>query len=214
MDIELLKTIATSVSALAASASCFFAAQALKANNEAKRNEIESGRPYFILFEFGLTRPTVVAALSTKKEEVLDPTKARIEGTISNRGKRPASNVSGSVLILPIDAHYDVRVFPIGIADDAAGGTDWNVGTGALDLFPKDFPGRDAAPHYRNPGFFVVVGVQYEDPLTATPYAQSFFLRWPGISDGLVSGILVAANREERDRLIAQHSRLLQPFQP
>lgn len=211
MDQETLRTVIMSVSALAACASTIFAARTLRANNDARRAEFESARPYLTFSNFGMKRPTVSTALSSEKE-MLDPTMAFVEGSVANRGLRPAANVTGALFILPVDRHGEVRVFPIGIADDVAPGTEWQVASGAVQVIPPDFPGRDEAPHYNDPGFYAVVAVQYEDPLASRSYAQLSFMRWPGISGGVVAGKLVATTREERSELTAKHSQLLQPY--
>jgi len=211
MDNEVFNTVASCVSALAAGAATYFAARTLKTSNAASRAEFNSGRPYFTFSEFGLRRPTISKALTSDKD-LLDPTAGLVEGLIRNVGRRPASNVSGSILILPLHAHHEIRVFSIGIADDVAPATDWNVTSGRLQIIPKDYPGSDAMPVYIDPGFFVVIGVSYDDPLASTSFSQASFMRWPGISNRVVSGILVSATRDEKTSLVQMHSRLLQPF--
>lgn len=209
--VGIIGTIITGVSALAACVSSFFAARTLKANNEARRAEFEAARPYFTFSAFGLERLTVAKAL-TSELEMRDPTRAVVEGTVANRGLRSAANVSGAVFILPLDRHHEIRVFPIGVGDDIAPGTEWRMRSGDLQIIPPDFPGADATTHYSDPGFYVCAAVGYEDPLAAIAYAQLSFMRWPGISGNVVSGNFVAADVEERKMLIAKHSSLLQPY--
>ena len=211
MNYETFNAIAACVSALAACFAAYFAARALKASNEITRSVFDAARPYFTFLSFGLKRLTVSKALSSDKE-ILDPTAALIDGYIRNSGGRPATDVSGSIIICPLDTRRESRVFPIGIADDAAPGTDWNVVSGKLQIIPHDFPGVEAAPSYSDPGFFVVIGVTYDDPLASRSFSQTSFLRWPGIANGVVSSILVAATGEEKETLIRQHGRLLASF--
>ena len=211
MNYETFNATAACVSALAACFAAYFAARALKASNEVTRSAFDAARPYFTFASFGLKRPTVTKALSADKE-ILDPTAGLIDGYIRNAGGRPAANVSGSIIILPLDARRDSRVFPIGIADDAAPGTEWNAASGRLQIIPHDFPGIEAAPAFGDPGFFVVIGVTYDDPLASRSFSQASFMRWPGIANGVVSSILVAATREEKETLSRQHARMLAPF--
>ena len=209
--VSTIQTAITGISAVAVSASAFFTARALRANNEATRAAFESQRPYFTFSGFGLERLKVAAAL-TSQTEMLDPTRVVVEGLLANRGRRPAANVSGALFILPLDSRREVRVFPIGVGDDVASGTEWQVRSGDLQIFPPDFPGRDAAPEYRDPGFFICAAVQYDDLLASKHCGQLSFMRWPGISGSVVAGNLIAANKEERDTLLAKHSALLQPY--
>lgn len=211
MNYEIFNTVAACVSALGACFAAYFAARAFKANKEVTRTTFDAARPYFTFLSFGLKRPTVSKALSADKE-ILDPTAGLIDGYIRNSGGRPAANVSGSIFIFPLDPRHESRVFPICIADDAAPGTDWNLVSGKLRIIPHDFPGIDVAPNYCDPGFFVVIGVVYDDPLASRPFSQASFLRWPGIANGVVSSALVAATAEEKEMLVRTQGKILVPF--
>jgi hypothetical protein len=211
VNYETFNTIAACVSAIAACFAAYFAARALQASNEITRSAFAAARPYFTFLSFGLKRPTVTKAL-TSDTEILDPTVGFIDGYIRNSGGRPAANVSGSIFVIPLDTRRESRVFPIGIADDAAPGSDWNVVSGKLQIIPREFPGVDAAPDYVDPGLFVVVGIVYDDPLGTGSFSQASFHRWPGIANGVVSSNLVAATADEKEVLIRQHGRMLAPF--
>lgn len=208
---DIVNTIATCISALAACLATYFAARALKDNNESKRVDFESARPYFTFSNFGFSRPTVAKALSADKE-LLDPRAARIEGLLANDGRRHASDVRGVFLILPIKEGAATGMFPISIADDVAPKSEWHVSSALLRVLPEDFSGAEDFPDFHDPGFFVLVVVQYTDTLASQTHTQSSFMRWPGISGGVISGKLYSASREEKDLVIDRYSEFLQPY--
>lgn len=211
MDSGVANTIATCISALAACVSTYLAARAIRDSKEARQAEFDSARPYFTFSNFGLRRPTIAKALSSETE-MLDPRVVRIEGLIANDGRRSASNVSGAILILPIKKDADAGTFAIGIADDMAPKSEWHIGTTHLDLLPSDFRGREISRPYQDPGFFVMICVRYEDPLTSKNYVQNSFMRWLGISDGVISGNLLSASPEEKTMLLERYSVFLRPY--
>ena len=208
---EIANTVATCISAIAACITTYLAARAIKDNNDSKRAEFESGRPYFTFSNFGLRRPTVAKALTTDTE-ILDPRLARIEGLISNDGRRHASDVRGVFLILPIKKDQSTGVFPISIADDVLPKSEWHVGSANISILPKEFTGIEDSPNLSDPGFFVLVAVQYTDSLASKSHTQCSFMRWPGISNGVISGQLYAASREEKDLVMGQYSSFVQPY--
>lgn len=211
MDSGVANTIATCISALAACVSTYLAARAIRDSKEARQAEFESARPYFTFTNFGLRRPAIAKALSSETE-LLDPRVARIEGLIANDGRRSASNVSGAILILPIKENAPAGTFSIGIADDMAPKSEWHIGTAHLDLLPADFPGNEISASYQDPGFFVMICVRYEDPLTSKKYVQNSFMRWLGISGGIISGNLLSASPEEKNMLLGRYSAFLRPY--
>jgi hypothetical protein len=207
VDQDTIRTIITAVSALAASASTFFAARTLVANNEARRAEFDSARPYFTFFGYRLERVGVHKSLTSELE--FDPTRANIKGSVANRGLRRAANVAGSLFILPLDTRAQVGVFPLNVGDDIAPGSEWEVKSGQLQIIDPNYPGRDVAGEYRDPGFHVCVALEYEDPLASKRHVQMSFLKWPGISGGVVATDLVAATGEEKNALVVRHRPLL-----
>jgi len=211
LDSGVANTIATCISALAACVSTYLAARAIRDSKEARQAEFDSARPYFTFTNFGLRRPTIAKVLSSETE-MLDPRVARIEGLIANDGRRSASNVSGAILILPIKKDADAGTFAIGIADDMAPKSEWHIGTAHLDLLPSDFAGHEISRPYQDPGFFVMICVRYEDPLTSKKYVQNSFMRWLGISDGVISGNLLSASPEEKTMLLERYSMFLRPY--
>lgn len=208
---DIANTIATCISALAACLATYLAARAIRDNSETKRSEFESARPYFTFSNFGLRRPVVAKALSSDTE-LLDPRAARIEGLIVNDGRRHASNVCGALLILPIKEKAETGVFPISIADDVAPKSEWHVGTAILSVLPADFSGIESSPDFHDPGFFVLVAVQYTDTLASRHHTQCSFMRWPGISNGVISGQLCSASREEKGLVLDRYSDFVRPY--
>jgi hypothetical protein len=211
MDSGVVNTIATCISALAACGSTYFAARVIRDNRDARRMELESARPYFTFSNFGLRRQTVAKALSSE-QELLDPRLACIEGLIANDGRRSASNVSGAVLILPIKFDAKAGTFSVGIADDVAPTSEWHISTAHLSVIPEGFSGYANPTDYRDPGFFVLIYVRYTDPLTSKTYAQNSFMRWPGISGGIIAGNLLSASHEEKSMLLERYSAFLKPY--
>ena len=210
MDSGMVNTIATCISAVAACGSAYFAARVIRDNKEARLLELEAARPYFTFSNFGLRRPSVAKALSSETE-LLDPRFARIEGLIANDGRRSASDVSATILILPIKLNADAGTFSLGIADDVAPKAEWHISTAILNLLSDDFLGRESA-RYQDPGFFLVINVRYEDPLTSKRYVQNSFMRWHGISGGVVSGNLHSASQLEKNLLLERYSTFLRPY--
>ncbi|WP_215395928.1 hypothetical protein [Rheinheimera oceanensis] len=208
---EGLNAVATCISALAACFATYFAASTLKQSNLAKRAEFLESRPLFTFASFALTRPTVSKALSTEKE-ILDPRVGIISGYIRNSGRRPACNVSGFVFVLPHEQRKEVKAFPIGIADDAMPNTEWNVKSGYIQVVPDNFPGSDVA-NYNDPDFFVAIAIAYDDTAASTSYTQVSFMKWPGVTNNVVSGVLIAATSEEKRLMLQQHANLLLQFQ-
>ena len=98
------------------------------------------------------------------------------------------------------------------IADDISPGASWMVETAKIQIIPDDFPGVEDAPDYFDPGFFVFVCVSYEDVLSSKKYRQTSFMRWAGVSGGVISGKLVAGSREEFDSMAQHHSKFLAPY--
>jgi hypothetical protein len=173
--------------------------------------ELDSARPYFTFANFGLRRPTIAKALSDKSE-VLDPRVARIEGLIANDGRRSATDVSGALIILPIYPNEKLGTFPLSIADDMAPKSEWHVGTGLLSVIPDDLPAKRNPVEHQDPGFFVMIYVRYRDTLTSKTYKQRSFMRWPGISNGVVAGNLISADNQEKTSLIQHYAEFLRPY--
>jgi hypothetical protein len=207
---EGLNAVAASVSAIASCVAAYFAASALKQSAASKREDFLEARPLFTFTSFGFSRPTVSKALSLEKE-VLDPRAGVVTGYIRNSGRRAAANFSGFIFVLPYDERQEVRAFPIGIGDDALPGTEWNVASGHIRVIPDDFLGSNVARH-NDPGFLVAIAVTYDDPIANESHGQISFMRWPGISDNVVSGVLVAATLEEKSRALQRHADLFAPF--
>lgn len=207
---EALNVIAACISALAACAATYFAASTLKQSNLAKNADFIAARPLFTFSGFSFSRPTVSKALSSE-EEILDPRVGIITGYIRNSGRRPACNVSGFIFLLPLNSRGEVKAFPIGIADDSMPSTEWNVASGHIQVVPHNFPGSDTLKH-NDPGFFVAVAVAYDDPLACNSHSQVSFLKWPGVTNNVVSGVLVSATLEEKNQILQQHAKLLLPF--
>lgn len=207
----MINTVAACISALAACGSAYFAARVIRDNREARKMELEAARPYFTFSNFGLRRPKVAKALSAR-QELLDPRAARIEGLIANDGRRTASDVSGALVILPINPDVKLGTFPLGIADDVAPKSEWHVSSAPLRVVPEDFPGDKHPSDYQDPGFFVMIYVRYKDPLTTKAYKQRSFMRWPGISEGVVAGNLISASHEEKTVLLQRYGEFLRPY--
>ena len=208
---EGINALAACVSALAACVATYFAASTLKQSNLAKRTEFLEARPLLTFSSFSFARPTVTKALSAEKE-ILDPRTGIISGYIRNAGRRPACNISGFIFVLPHDQRREVKAFPIGVADDAMPGTEWNVVSGHIQVIPDSFPGADVV-NYNDPGFFVALAVTYDDPAAERSYGQVSLMKWPGVTNNVVSGVLVAASPAEKDHIQQHHAALLLPYQ-
>ena len=208
---SLANTIATCVSAIAACISTYLAARAIRDSRETRRAELEAARPYFIFSNFGLRRPTVAGALSSDKV-IQDPRLARIEGLLSNDGRRAATDVIGLIFVIPVGSGRRTEVFPIEIEDDVAPKSEWHVSTAPLEIVPNNFPGIEQAPNYSDPGFFVLTCVSYMDPISMKRHVQNSFMRWPGISNGVIAGNLYAAERKDKDALLSLHAEFLRPY--
>jgi hypothetical protein len=207
-ELSTIQTAITGVSALAACLSAIFTAVTVRASSQARQATLESERPYFSFYGFGLERPRADEPLGSEPK-VLAYNRAVIEWRMANRGVRPASNVSCALFILPlVDGRREVQVFRIVVADEVVSGIECEVRSSQLQLFS----GNVLPPGYIDPGYFICVALQYDDPLTSKHYGQLSFMRWPGICDNKVTGNFVAADKEERDALLAKHSALLQPY--
>jgi hypothetical protein len=211
LDFNLINALAASISAVSACGSTYFAARVIRDNREARQLELDAARPYFTFTEFGLRRSVAAKALSAETD-VLDPRAARIEGLITNVGRRAAIDLAGVVVILPIDREAKVGTFLIGIADDVAAKSEWHIGTGHLSVIPEELPETIQPMEYVDPGFFIMVHLRYKDPLTSKSYTQRTFMRWPGIANGIVSANLVAVTHEEKAAIIRHHELVLLPY--
>jgi len=167
----------------------------------------QAAGPSFVFIDFGLDRPHIKRALSSTSEMV-DPTAARITGTIKNAGKRPAKNVRSLILVLrqltPEGDEWATIPFPLEIADDMQPDTEWLVESPVLKLIDPGFKGIDVEDYF-DPGFYVFVGLAFDDAATSRHERQQAWLRWPGIRNGVISASLVEASTDEKKRLLEKN---------
>jgi hypothetical protein len=201
MDPTTLQAWLTVVSTVAAAVSAIAAWRALKLSHESTVYQREQGRPYFSFEATRMERKQLPSLPGVTGPASLDPSVAVAKGVFKNYGARPATEISSSVFIIPNDEVTPPIEAPSSLADDFPPGAEWMAQLGEQTI---------AGPQH--PGYFFVVGVNYNDPLTKRNYRQLFFMRWPGIQDGIVYGDIVAATKEERTQLIQKHRRLLSHY--
>jgi hypothetical protein len=203
-----IQVVITCVSALAASVSAIFTAVTVRASIKARRAAFESERPYFSFYDFGWERPRAAGSYESEAKPVAYQ-RAVIEGRMANRGVRPASNVSCALFILPLlDSRGETQSSQIDVGDEVVSGIECTVRSRELQLFVGD----RLPPEYLDPGFFICAAIKYEDLFASKHHGQLSFMRWPGISRNTVAANLVAANKEERDALLAKYGALLGPY--
>ncbi|MDT8991449.1 hypothetical protein RQP54_11310 [Curvibacter sp. APW13] len=201
MDSATLQSWLNALSTVAAAVSAIAAWRALKLSHESNVFQREQGRPYFSFEETRMERKPLPTSTSTGGPAELDPNVALAKGLFKNYGARPATEIASSIFIIPTDDSSPPMESPSSLADDFPPGAEWMAQLGEQTI--------NAPSH---PGYFFVLGVSYNDPLTKRNYRQLFFMRWPGVKNGVVHGDIIAATREERDRLIHKHRRLLSNY--
>lgn len=173
--------------------------------------ELDSSRPYFTFANFGMRRAVISKALSDQRE-LLDPRVARIEGLIANDGRRSACDVTGALIILPTYPNAKIGTFRLDIADDVAPKAEWHLDSALLKVIPDDLATKEGTSDRHHPGFFVMIYLRYKDPLTLKTYKQRSFMRWPGISNGVVAGNLFSADNQEKTAILHQYADFLRPY--
>lgn len=114
--------------ALVAAIGVFFAVRTYYLNRSKAIANTEGSRPNFAFIGFGFERPNVAHTLSSSPV-LLDPTAAKISGTLTNIGKRPAKNVRVLVQVIrqiaPEGNKWATIPFPSSIADDIQPSSEW-----------------------------------------------------------------------------------------
>jgi hypothetical protein len=201
MDPTTLQPWLTLATAIAAATSALAAWRSLKLNNENAQYQKEQGRPYFSFEDVRMERKKLPSSPDSDSHGGFDPSIAIPKGVFKNYGSRPAIEVSASIFLVFADPTVAPIEMPSSLADDFPPGAEWMAQIGEQTINSLN-----------HPGYYVIVGVSYTDPLTKRNYRQLFYARWPGVTDGVVHGDIVVVGKEERLELLQKHRRLLNNY--
>lgn len=150
---SIIATISTTVLALTALITVFLTVSAWKTQQE-------TARPYFVLKE-------------SPKVDLSDQLTFELKYT--NVGKHPAVNLASETVVFdsllsekPI--HHDESAIVNEISRGSLSSLVINIPS--EEIFPKQF---NINPHY------IVVSLQYDDPILKKLYSQNFYLKWNGV---------------------------------
>ena len=124
------------------------------------KEQERSNRPYFTLQEPGIKE------LPKNKDY-------RVQLTFYNIGKRPAINFEGEIFLMNQNLKekpYQKIKFSVGNDIPINIPTPWYFD--GLELLKEMNP------------IYIVVKVNYEDPITNEEYPQDFFMKWDGVVEG------------------------------
>ena len=152
---NIISTIATTVLALTALITVYLTVAAWKAQQE-------TARPYFILKE-------------SPKVDI--GTELSFELKFTNVGMHPAVNLSSETIVFddrltgkPI--HHDESAIVNEIPKDSSSSLVMTIPD--EEIYPKQF---NINPHY------VVVDLQYADPILKKSYSQKIYMKWNGVQE-------------------------------
>ncbi|MCV2352431.1 hypothetical protein [Paucibacter sp. Y2R2-4] len=120
---------------------------------------------------------------------------------LSNAGVRPAMQLEGRIYMTPVDATaaplLDHR-FSVANPIPANSPTPWYNDSLVLP--------REAPPH------FVLLGIEYVDPIADKRFRQAFFMRWDGVQNGETQPDFVHVTSHEKAVIESRFSAVIGPY--
>ncbi len=148
-----------------------------------------AGRPYFLLEAPGF-----------KAQQ--PPPGFRLLLPLKNIGARPAIRVEGRIYIATKSEPSEVVLdqnFAIGNAVPPNSLTPWYNDDVHLPL--------NTPPH------FVLLGIEYVDPMTGVRHRQPFYMRWDGVKNGATQPDFVHVTHHERSEIDRQFHAVIHPYE-
>ena|GEM_PF-5061800 len=193
MDSATIQSLLTFASTLAAAVSAVAAWAAMRLSRESAQFEREQGRPWFSFENLRMEPRRLPRQPGEEGSGAVDHSIGIAKGNLKNYGTRPATNIQSSVFIIFDDPNISPIESAHNLTDDFPPGADWLVQFGTQQM--------DGTNH---PGFNIVAGVKYDDPLTQKHYRQLFYARWPGVLEGHVHGDMITLERGKQEALVVR----------
>lgn len=177
----------TVVSAVASSLAAIAALITVKLLINARKEELEVKRPYFTISKPGI-------------KQLPNSPPYRIQITMENVGVHIAQN--NKINIYFIDSalarepdHSNEHSIANDIPPNSP--TPWYVDT---LLLPPNMPPK-----------YIVVMIEYEDPILKKKYSQRFYMKWSGVENGKTHPHFTHVDIEEKKRIIQYFEQHLKP---
>lgn len=189
------------IAATGAAVSAYAALKSIRLSGEQAQQQREAQRPYFSFEEVKMEPQRGPQLPGNVGPPPIISNHFVVRGVMINRGLRPALRLRGQAFA--IDSQLAGPPLSAGgtMADEFPPGAQWSLS-----------PGGQVIQQPNHPGYFLVVGVSYFDFVTQKNYAQLFFMRWPGVTNGTVAGDFQPASAEDAERIKAKYRAALIGF--
>ena len=178
--------------AIAASGGAISAIAALCAiwqSRMSARDAREAQRPYFLLEAPGI-------------KPLPNAPPFRVMITLKNSGARPATLLEGRIFMVPVSTGATSTLdttFSVGNPVPANSPTPWYYDSLVLPT--------QCSPHY------ILLGIEYVDPLPSRRYRQAFFMRWDGVQNGTAQPDFVHVSVSEKAMLAKRFESIIGPYE-
>lgn len=177
MNILKDNTFWSAISSMCAVITVVIAFYSIRMTISDRKKDRETSRSYFAIYEPGI-----------KKLPESPP--YRIQITFSNIGRHPSDGLEGNIFF--IDASLQSKpesIIPLSVANDIPPNspTPWHY-----DNFipPKNMPKK-----------YIVVLIEYYDPILKKEFNQPFFMKWDGVKDGFTHPDFTYITKSERKKI-------------
>lgn len=179
----------SAVSAVGGAVSALAALATIWQSRLSSREARDAQRPYFLL-----EAPGIKPLPQSPPFRVMLP--------LRNSGARPATQLEGRIYIAPVlpgaAPIMDIR-FSVANPIPPNSPTPWYNDTLVLPT--------ECQPH------FVLLGIEYFDPLSGRRYRQAFYMRWDGVQSGKTQPDFVHVTAQEKTTLNSRFAEVIGPYQ-